>query len=250
MGFLRVVILVALAFVCGCESCEPDDPIDAPGVSSHTVSFSWRVTDLSDVELACDRIDVQFVTVSFFPPRTGKGFTESFDCFRKTGTRVVEEDDYLIGFEIADRFGTIATVAPRRYSVVADLAADEAKFQLDPFGDLVMTLETPLAANCAAGSQITGMTIEMYRASGSCQTSVLAVEPAGTYTINCTSPNVTGCIEKDRRVTAAHFPADEYRIRVVALQGANPCWLHDQRHRIRAAGLRRTVALPLTKSCN
>lgn len=250
MGFLRAVILVALAFAAGCESCGSDDPVDAPGVSSHTVAFSWRVTDLSNVELACDRIDAQFVTVTFFRSRTGEGFTEVFDCFRKSGGRTLEEDDYLIGFELADRFGTIATVAPRRYSVAADLITDEAKFQVDPFGDLVMTLETPLAANCAGGSQITGMTIEMYRSSGSCQTSMLAIEPASTYTINCTSPNVTGCIEKNRRVTAAHFPADEYRIRVVALQGANPCWLHDQRHRIRAAGLRRTVALPLTKSCN
>jgi hypothetical protein len=245
MGFLRVVILVALA--CGSGSCGDDAP---PPPRSHTVSLSWRVTDLSDVELACDRIDARSVTVTFTRLRTGESLLPAmFDCASKTGTRLLEEDDYLIGFELADPFGTLVTLPPKRYSITAATAIEEAKLRLDPFGDLEMTLETPQQANCSAGSQITGMTIEMYRSGGACQTSTLAIEPSTTYTINCTSPNVTGCIEKDRRVTATHFPADEYRIRVVALQGANPCWVHDQRHRIRAAGLRRTVVLPLTKSC-
>jgi hypothetical protein len=51
-------------------------------------------------------------------------------------------------------------------------------------------------------------------------------------------------------VTATRLPAGEYRIRVVALQGANLCWLHDQPHRIRAAGLGRSEVLPMMKTCN
>jgi hypothetical protein len=250
MGLPRAVILIALAGVTGCESCGSEDLVDAPGPASYTVSASWRVTDLADAELACDQVDGRFVSVTFFHIATGRLFTDAFNCFRKTGTRSLEEGEYMIGFELTDQLGPLVAVAPRRYMIDGDTTLDEVKFQLDPFGDLVMTLETPLPTNCSGGSQITGMSIEMYRSNGTCQTSTLAIEPATTYAINCTAPMITGCIEKDRRVTAAHFPAGEYRIRVVAQQGATPCWLHDQRHRIRAAGLRRTVALPLTKTCN
>ena len=252
MGLARVVlvILVALAGLSGCESCGAEDPVDARGPATYTVSASWRVTDLGDAEIPCDRVDGQFVTVTFFQFATGQSFTDAFDCFRKTGSRSLEEGEYQIGFELTDRLGTLVTLPPRRYRIAGDTALDEVKLQLDPFGDLVMTLETTLPMSCAGGSPITDMTLEMYRSDGSCQTSTLAIEPAATYTIDCTAPMTAGCIEKDRRVTAAHFPADEYRIRVVALQGAMPCWLHDQRHRIRAAGLRRTVTLPLTKTCN
>ncbi|HWO20798.1 MAG TPA: hypothetical protein VNO30_18655 [Kofleriaceae bacterium] len=252
MGLPRavLVILVVLAGLSGCESCGAEDPVDAPGPAAYTVSASWRVTDLGDVEIPCERVDGQFVTVTFFQAETGQSFTDVFDCFRKTGSRSLEAGEYLIGFDLADRLGTLVTLPPRRYVIAGDTALDEVKLPLDPFGDLVMTLETPLFASCGGGSQITDMTLELYRSDGSCQTSTLAIEPAATYPINCAAPMSAGCIEKDQRVTAAHFPADEYRIRVVALQGAMPCWLHDQRHRIRAAGLRRTVTLPLTKTCN
>jgi len=50
-------------------------------------------------------------------------------------------------------------------------------------------------------------------------------------------------------VTATRIPAGEYRIRVVGLQGSMTCWLHDQRQRVRAAGLSRTTTLPLTRTC-
>jgi hypothetical protein len=249
MGLLHVVILATAAGVCGCEGCDPDVVVDA-ATGKRTVSVAWKVTDLGDLELACDQIDAQFVTVSFFRPRTGEGFTEVFDCFRKMGARVLEEGEYSIGFELADRFGTLAAMPPRRYEIAGDVALDEVRFRIDPFGGLVLALDTGQPANCSGGSQITGMTIALYRADGACQTSTLTIESSGPYPVNCAAPNVTGCIEKDQDVTAASIPAGEYRIRVVGLVGANPCWEHDQRHRVRAAGLSRMLVLPLAKTCN
>lgn len=252
MGLLRVVILAALAGVCvaACGSCEGDDAVDAPGAARRTVSFAWKVVDLSDLELACDRIDAQLVTVTLFRIRTGEGFTEVFDCFRKTGTKELEDGAYMIGFELGDRFGTLLTVAPRRYEVTADGALDEVKFRIDPFGNLIFTIDTGLPANCASSTQITGMTISLAHSNGLCEGTTLAIEPSTSYTINCVSPNVAGCIEKDRRVTATHIPADDYRIRIVASQGPTACWLLDQRQRVRAGGFTRTLALTLAKTCN
>jgi hypothetical protein len=245
------VVLFAVAGVCAGAACDSEETVDAgPGSVKQTVSFSWQVTDLSDAELPCDQIDAQFVTVSFFRTLTGEGFNEVFDCFRKAGTRVLDEGEYMIGFELADRFGTLATRPLQRFRVAGDTTLDEVRFRIDPSGGLVLTLDTGLPANCSGGSLITGMTIEMYRADATCQMSTLTIEPSGSYAINCASPPATGCIEKDRDVTAAGVPAGEYRIRVVGLQGANLCWEHDQRHRVRAAGLSRTLVLPLLKTCN
>jgi hypothetical protein len=68
--------------------------------------------------------------------------------------------------------------------------------------------------------------------------------------VSCAAPNTTGCLEKDQEVSGTNLPAGEYRIRVVGLQSAIPCWEHDQLHRVRAAGLGRTLVLPLMKICN
>ena len=76
-----------------------------------------------------------------------------------------------------------------------------------------------------------------------------AIEPSTSYPVNCMSPGVTSCIEKDRHVIAARLPAGEYRIRVVGMQGGSPCWLSDQREQVRAAGLGRSLVLPMTKTC-
>jgi hypothetical protein len=250
MGLLRAVVLVAVvgACACACDGCEPEVVVDA-AVGKRTVSLSWRLTDPAGGELACDRVDGQFVTVSFFRTRTGQGFTEVFDCFRRMGSRALEEGEHTIGFELADRFGTIARIAPRRYDITGDQALDEVVFQVEPSGGLVLALDTGQPANCSSGSQITGMTIALYRADGACETATLAIEGGGSYAVSCAAPNIAPCIEKDRDVTAS-LPAGEYRIQIVGLHGANPCWEHDQRHRVRAAGLVRTLMLPLTKTCN
>ncbi len=248
MGLLRAVVLVAVAGACGCEGCEPEPVVDA-AAGKRTVSLAWRVTDPAGTDLACEQVDGQFVTVSFFRTRTGEGFTEVFDCFRGTGTRALDPGEYTIGFELADRFGTLGAIAPRRYDVAGELALDEVAFRIEPTGGLVLALDTGQPASCGGSSQITGMTIVLYRGDGACETATLEIEGAGPYEVSCTAPNVAPCIEKDRDVTAT-LPAGEYRIRVVGLHGANPCWEHDQRHRVRAAGLVRTLMLPLARTCN
>jgi hypothetical protein len=247
MGLLRVLVPAVLAGVGGCEGYE--DPVDAPPPSPRTVSLSWKVMDLNNVEISCAQIDAPFVTVGFFKVQTGAGFTEVFDCFRKGGTKLLDDGEYMITFEVADRLGTLMTLPAKRYRIAGDTAIDEATFAIDPVGTLVFTLDTGQAANCGAGSQLTGMTIELLHLDNSCEMATLAIEPSTSYPVNCVSPGVTSCIEKDKRVTATRIPAGEYRIRVVGLQGSMPCWLHDQRQRVRAAGLSRTATLPLTRTC-
>jgi hypothetical protein len=250
MWLLRVVVSAAVAGVCALPGCDPGEPgVDAEPVR-RTVSVAWKVTDPGGTELACEQVDAQFVTVSFFRTRTGEGFTEVFDCTRKSGTRTLEDGEYTIGFELADRFGTLATRPFQRHQVAGDLALDEVAFPIDPTGGLVLALDTAMAANCGGPSQITGMSISLFDAAGACVMTTLAIEGAGPYATTCAVPASTACIEKDRAVTATGLPAGEYRIRAVGLHGAMPCWEHDQRHRVRAAGLSRALVLPLRKTCN
>lgn len=248
MRFLHLVASAALVGLCGCP--EPDPIPDGPPPTP-TVSVTWKLADPGDLELSCEAVDAQFVTMSSMNLRTGRLSNELFDCFRKTGTLVLERGDYMIGFDLADRFGTLVTVPLRRYSITEDAALDDVKFTLDPRGTLVWNLDAVgPPANCGGGAQITGMSIEMYQANGNCQSNTLSIEGGGTYAVNCAAPSVTSCIEQDRDITGAGLPAGEYRIRVVGLSGANSCWLHDQRHRVRAAGLSRSVVLALAKTCN
>jgi hypothetical protein len=251
MWFVRAAFLAVLAGLCGCEDCSPEPDPDAPGTGKRTLSIGWKVMDLNNVELLCEQVDAQFVTVSFYRMVTGEAFNEVFDCFRKTGSRELLEGEYQIGFDLADRYGSIVTLSPRRVQVRGDTSFDDVQFRIDPVGSLVFTLEaTGPASNCAAGAQISSFTILLNQANGNCQSTTLTVESAPPYMINCAAPNSMGCIEKTQHVTATNLPAGEYRIRVIGAQTAMPCWQHDQLHRIRAARLVRMEALPLMKTCN
>lgn len=254
---LRRVVALAVAVAVGgaCAACggseEPADAPPPPPPPQRTVSLAWTVTDPAGAALTCDAVDGRFVTVTFFQHSIGQGFSEVFDCFRLAGTRVLEESDYTIGFELSDRFGTLATLPTRRYTVASDLAIDPAKFTIDPVGDLTFTLDTGLTTNCGGASPITAMTIELYRADGTtCEPAALTIDPATPYQVNCAAPPSAACLEKDTHVSGARLPAGEYRIVATALEGATPCWQYDQRQRIRAAGLSRSVTLPMTKICN
>lgn len=246
MGLPRVLTFAVLACACGGD---PDGPIVPVDATQRTVTVAWKVADLADVEIPCETLGAQFVTVNFVRTRNGQGFTEVFDCFRGSGSRTLDEGEYMIGLELADGFGMIATVPPQRYLVTGDLALDDATFEVEPFGSLDFTLDTGQPANCDAATQITGMSIALSHTDGTCEPARLTIEPSTPYTVDCASPVTTSCIEKDRRVTAARLPAGEYRIRVVGLQGANPCWLSDQRERVRGAGLPRSLVLPMMKTC-
>jgi hypothetical protein len=250
MGLLRVVALAAMAALCGCEGCDPGDLADAPGPVKQTLTVSWKVVDLNDVELACEQVDAQFVTISFYRMVTGDAFIEVFDCFRKVGSRELVEGEYMIGFELADRFGTLAAVSPRRFQVRGDTTLEEVKFRIDPLGALTFALEAAGAAtNCTGGANITAMAIELYVGT-SCQMVTLQIAGGAPYVVSCSAPNNTTCIERDRDVSAVRLPAGEYRIRVVGFAGASACYEHDQLHRVRAAGLGRTLVLPLMRTCN
>jgi hypothetical protein len=254
MSLPRVVVLAAAsAAIGGISACDQgEEPVvDAAPPVLRTVSASWKMVDPNGAELTCDAVGGRVVTVTFFRPSTGQGFTEVFDCFRKSGSRALEDGEYSIGFELADGFGTLTTLPSRRYQVTGDMTLEEATFRIDPVGDLAFTLDTGLPASCGGTSLITSMTISLFHADGTtCEPATLTIDPATPYTVNCAAPPAAACIEKDRRITGTRLPAGEYRLLAVALQGADTCWVHDQRVQVRAAGLARSLVLPLMKTCN
>ena len=55
---------------------------------------------------------------------------------------------------------------------------------------------------------------------------VVQNESGGTYTVNCATPVVRGCIEADQTITATSIPSDSYTIRVRGLITGKQCWLN------------------------
>lgn len=255
MRLLSAIVACATAIGCsGCEGCGPDPTPDAPieAPARAQLSLTWRLVDPADQPLLCEQVGVQFVTLVLFHKKTGRTFSEPFDCFRHAATLELDQGEYTIRFDLSDTFGTLLTRPAETLLVAADSVKDE-KFVVGTTGSLALNVQattmTGAIPNCAGGAGITGMTIAINRANGTCYATQLQLEaPTGTYQVNCSSPVVESCLDATRRINVLDVPAGDYRIRVTGLVGPNACWTHDAVYRVRANGLGRTLLLPLVKS--
>jgi hypothetical protein len=124
----------------------------------------------------------------------------------------------------------------------------------EPRDRVVLSLRArPALSNCqptaATGAGITGMTITLAEAGGSCApiTFVRARGglPVGAYTVNCSSPTVATCIETDETLSVAALAPGRYTIRVRGKLGGVDCWANDDVLEVPPPGqsLVRTLAL-------
>ncbi len=241
---MRALSFCVLA-ACGSGGGFPDArEIDAPPPTG-TFTLDWALTDLSNNTITCDQVGAQSVTVLAHNLGVEGGLTQVFVCSTLMGmSQGLIPGVYDFDFQLAAASGVLSsppgqhniTIASSQNTRLASLA-----FQLDATGGVALSLSTGRTTNCGtatpANGAITAETITLTHNSDlSCEPITLTISAStltptaasGTYTINCTTPVVTTCIEKDSTLTATGVKADSYTIHIAGKQGVSGasgvCW--------------------------
>lgn len=258
MRSFRVWVLVTLIAACGGGGGFPDArPIDGPGPMG-TFSVTWTVSDTSNQPVACSKIGGLSVTVLTHNLAVEGGSTQVFTCETGMGmSQAMPVGSYDLAFELDGSTGVLATVANQRIEITANqnTVLQPLAFSLDATGALALTLATGKSGgNCgttaSGGAGITSTTITLVHTSDqSCapltfQISAGATRPAGTYTVNCTTPAIIPCIEADQTLSATGVAADGYQVHVKATAGTD-CWSNNDALQVPPLGktLMRTLNL-------
>jgi hypothetical protein len=233
---VRRTLVLALLAACGDAGGFPDAPLaDTPPTG--TFSLSWTVVDQNNAPLACERIAAQSMTVLTHHKAFDGGGTQIFNCNGGTGSsQALFAGPYDMNFELSGTFGLLARGATQSSVTVpvnGNVQLDPVTFQVEALGGVAFTLATGKSGgNCGAtsagGAGIDAMTITLQRNSdGACAPITLAISGGGTYTINCTSPVVTGCIESTQTLTASGIASDAYTIHVRGRIGTKDCYINN-----------------------
>lgn len=231
-----------LALASGCGACDHggfrDAAIDA--VAPGRIAVAWTLTDLNGQPIQCDQVGAGFVNLQLRNRANATGSAASFSCAMSPGiVPDLAPSVYDITFELKGVSLTTVT-APEQKGVLVESGRDTqlapVTFMVDARGGVVLSLAAPPAtSNCKTpammGAGITGMTITLVHTGGGCApvTFVRARGSTvlGTYTVNCSSPQVAPCIENDETLTVASMASGSYTIHVRGKVGAADCWKND-----------------------
>ena len=180
--------------------------------------MSWTIAeDPGGGALECDDVAGARVVVTATPTDGFDGFVESFSCasgMATSGQQAPGGYDLAVDLRTAD--GASLLAAPIRIqdvelTVGGDAAAGAAAFTVEPSGSLGFTIDAAGdGANCdtveEGGAGITGLTFELTDGDGACvDGAALAIAAGGgadgTYTTDCGTPPVFGCVESDQAIT-------------------------------------------------
>jgi hypothetical protein len=246
----------------GCGGCDgggfPVDTAMPDATQRGTISLAWSLTDLMGRPVLCGDIGATFVFLELRSKSSLSGTVASFSCGNSPSmSPPLEAGTYDILFELHGPSLT-SVLAPSQNDVVIapnqDTRLSPVTFAVDTSGQLVLGLTAPpRTSNCKAtslgGAGITGMTITLVRGDGGCAPVTFqrtrGATPLGTYTVNCSSPQVTPCIENDETLTVTSMPSGPYTIHVVGKIVAAPCWVNDDAFNVPAQGKARTDTLNL-----
>jgi hypothetical protein len=240
----RVFILASLMGLAGCGGCGgggfPTDALDVDAPATGTVSLAWSVTDIAGQPIPCDQVGASSVFLQLRDPSKVSGSVESFSCQNSPSTsHPLEPGTYGVTFEL---HGTALTAvgAPGQSGVVVvpgqDTPLAPITFVVDAKGSLVLALAAPPAAsNCKSvgmmGAGITGVSLTLVHTGDGCAPVTFArsrgATMLGSYTVNCSSPMVTTCIENDERLTVVGMQSGPYTVHVRGKIGAVDCWIND-----------------------
>jgi hypothetical protein len=170
--------------------------------------------------------------------RSGADITSVFPCTDLGGSTVpVTAGAYDATLALRGADGSTIATAPTQAAVTigAGVVAvlTPVTFTADSPGTVTLSI-TALATstNCAprerGGTGITGTLFTLVTASGGCApltfTRSRGTTVLGTYTVNCSSPQVDSCIERDETLTADGVDAGLYTVRAFGLIGPLRCW--------------------------
>ena len=240
MGLSGLHVAVLGLAACGSGGGFPDaKPIDVmpPG---GTFTLDWAVVDGNNQNLTCDRIGAQTVTVLTHNRAFAGGSTQVFTCSTGMGqSQALIAGDYDFDFELDASGSMQLATAPGQHDLTITSGQNTLltplTFTVDATGALSLNLSTGKVTNCGGSSndgRITSTTITLvHTVDQTCEpvtfnisASTIGSEPAGTYTVNCTTPTVGPCIEADQLLTATNVPSDNYTVHVKGNIGASTCW--------------------------
>jgi hypothetical protein len=236
---MRITSLCLLLAACGSGGGFPDaGKKDAPGATG-TFSVAWSVLDQNSVQIDCDRVAAQVMTVLTHNTAFEGGSTEPFGCSTLMGTsQGLVPGRYEMNFDLSGTFGQLARGAKQIGVIIEANANTElmpVTFQLDAIGGVALKLSSGKpGGNCGAanagGAAIDAVSITLtHNSDGACEPITLSIaagatQPGGTYTINCTTPVERPCIEADQEITASTVPSDSYTIRIRGKVSGKVCW--------------------------
>jgi hypothetical protein len=250
IGIATAMLALLSTLVC-VTGCPPPAP-----TGDGTVALAWSLADDRGAPLGCDQVGARTVAVRLRDRASGSVSATAFACPNSPGTAQVAPGTYDIVFELNAADGTrLATAADQTgIAVVAGQRRQLAPitFQLSSRGTLVLSLATSATTNCqpssAGGAGITSNTLTLAVVDGGCAavtfTRRRGTEDRGTYTVNCSSPQITPCIEKNETLTTSLAPG-RYRVSARGKVGAIDCWQRDDILEVPTAGqtLTRTLGL-------
>ncbi len=253
---MRMLCLLGLVAACGSGGGFPDARVIDAAMPSATFSLAWTLSDASSQPLACDRIGAVSVTVIAHNQAFDGGVTQVFTCPTGMGTsQALYAGVWDFDFQLTSASGVLAT-APGQHGVTLtsghNTQLQPLAFTVVATGGLALTLATNRAGgNCAAqpgGGGIASTTISLVHSSDqSCEPVTFSITGGGTYTVNCATPVVAGCIDSTQTLTVASMPSDAYTIHVrstVSPSGAT-CWSNNDSLQVPPSGQTLTKTLNL-----
>ena len=228
-----LVGLMALAS-SGCGTCSTEVP------ARGSISVAWSITGRDHQPATCEQVGASTVVVRL-RNRAGDVNLVSFACGKSPSTTEVVAGPYEIAFELHGIDGAVLTAAPGQSAVGVSAGQvttlTPITFALDAKGILAISIAAPpTASNCkspaAGGAGVTANTITLETSLGSCAAVTFnrtrGGTPAGTYTVDCGSPQSAACIENDETLTVPSIDPGPYVIRIRgAIGGARNCWSLD-----------------------
>jgi len=268
----RALVLVTV-IGCGDGGGFPDaPPIDVPPTPG-TFSLAWTVTNTGGSPITCDEIGAQAVTALMRNRAVQGGSTEVFTCSTKAGmSQALVAGTYDINFDLngvgGDPVTGVIATAPAQMGVEIQAGQNTAlmplTFAVNATGGLRLKLMSSASAgNCVPtaqqGAGITTNTITLTKVSdGMCAPLTFNVSAgtmggtAGTYVVNCTTPTVAPCFERDQELTVTGVVSGSYAISVRANRGGTECFTSVDQLPVPPIGreLVRTLNLaPVTPAC-
>jgi hypothetical protein len=223
-------LLAALAFVsaAACNRCDrrPD--------GNSSVSVAWSITDLAGVS-TCARAGATSVSLALHSRRSAEAFRFTFPCTESQATSSIAAGPYDATLSLHAADGATLAVGPTQadlnIGVGGTIALDPVVFGVEG-GKLVVSVTTlATSSNCASreqgGAGTTANTITLQFAGGGCAaarfTRMRGNTKLGEYQVNCSSPQIAACIERDETLVAEGLRSGPYVITVASLAGAARC---------------------------
>ena len=245
-----IAALVALVCITGC-------PAPPPAPANGSISVTWMIQSSGGLSVSCEQVGARFAALRLKNRATSAVVATAFPCANSPGTAQVAAGLYDVSFLLNGADGTLLGTAPDQVgvSVVSGRSTELAPviftFGVTPQTTVILKIATSVTTNCrptsAGGAGITSNTVVLARDGGGCVAATFTrrrgTEERGTYQVNCSSPRIAPCVEKDETLTTT-LDRGDYEIKVRGMIGPANCWVRDDTLRIPVGGnVSRTLGL-------